>query len=170
MNQTLVAGRTGRASFRLEEPWTSESVRDEVELLAYVRGPQGTFAPNLVVTVNPYDGGIDQFLGHALEGISRSLSAPYVFDVRVWDKDGDVDVEQGPAPLPGRTDLGAFGRAVHYSHRSPESGATLRACEWLFLAGGLAVQATGTATPAQWPVFGRGLERIASTLAAPMEA
>ncbi|MEE1621833.1 hypothetical protein ACQ3I4_09570 [Zafaria sp. Z1313] len=144
---TLVTGRTGRASFSVPSQWTSESVRDEIELLAYLPGPDETFAPNVAVTVNPFEGTLDGFLLKALDGLASALTLPYIVDVRLWD-------------VPGRV--------VHYTHDAPESGLRLRGCEFLSIQGGLALQVSATTTVAQWPVFSELLEKIART-AKPLE-
>lgn len=169
MSGQAVAGRTNRASIVLEAGWIEESPRDEIELLAILPGPEGSFAPNLVVTVNPFEGGIDEFLGRAVQGISSTLHHPYIFDIRAWDKAGSIDDADAPASG-ADIDVSAFGRSIHYTHVSPNTGSTLRVTEWLFISHRLAVQVTGSATTAQWQVLGPTLERLAKTITTPVEA
>lgn len=161
-------GRTGRAKMVLEEHWQAESIRDEVELFAYVAGPEGTLAPNLIVTVNPYDGVIDDFLDRAVQGLTTSLQKPCLFDVRIWDKDLGVDASE-PGLSSDTVDVSAMGRTIAYTHESPQTGATLRSAEWLFIDQGFAVQVTGTTNTAQWPVFFRALETMARSVSTTME-
>lgn len=159
--EAKTAGRTGRASLVLEEAWQTESIRDEIELFAFVRGPEGTFAPNLIVTVNPFDGTIDGFLDRAVTGLTSTLQKPYLFDVRVWDRKGnDTETYQRVDDV----DVRQLGRSIAYTHESPQTGATLRSGEWLFIDAGLAVQVTGTTTTAQWPVFADTLETMARSV------
>lgn len=161
-------GRTGRASLVLEEAWQAESIRDEIELFAFIRGPEGTFAPNLVVTVKPFGGNIDEFLDHAVHGLTTSLQKPYLFDVRVWDRHPSSNGTDPYQPVDD-VDVRQMSRTIGYTHESPQTGATLRSTEWLFIESGLAVQVTGTTTTAQWPVFSRTLETMARSVATTTE-
>lgn len=146
--EQLVNGRTGKASFRIPTQWVSESVRDEIELLAYLPGPADEFAPNAVVTALPFDGTLDDFCLRAIDGLMSKLLKPYMVDVRLWY-------------VPGRV--------VHYTHQSPENQLRLRACEFLSIQNGLALQVTTTSTTSQWPVFSELFEQIARSTA-PLEA
>lgn len=128
-----------------------------------MEGPEGTFAPNLIVTVNPYDGVIDDLLDRAVHGLTTTLQKPYHFDVRIWDKGLGVDASE-PGSSSDTVDVSAMGRTIAHAHESPQTGATLRSAEWLFIDQGLAVQVTGTTTAAQWPVFFRALESMARSL------
>lgn len=139
-SEQLIAGRTGKASFRIPSPWVSESVRDEIELLAYLPGPSDEFAPNVVVTALPFDGTLDDFALRAVDGLKSKLLKPYIVDVRLWD-------------VPGRV--------IHYTHQSPENQLRLRTCEFLSIQNGLALQVTTTSTASQWPIFSDLFEQIA---------
>jgi hypothetical protein len=145
--ELLISGRTGKASFRIPTQWVSESVRDEIELLAYLPGPADEFAPNVVVTALPFDGTLDDFALHALEGLTGKLLQPYIVDVQLWD-------------VPGRV--------IHYTHQSPENQLRLRTCEFLTIQNGLALQVSTTSTTSQWPLFSELFEQIARSTR-PME-
>jgi len=149
-----VTGRTGRASFQVPEGWaTEDSGRDEVEALAYLPGPDETFAPNAVLTVNDFTGTVAEFAVRTLEGISSTLVRPVIIDVLPWTPGGGL--AEDPA---------AAGRVVVYSHLSPQTGTRLRVAEWLTAAAGAAVQLTTTTTVAQWPLFGAVFSAIADTV------
>lgn len=146
--ELLISGRTGKASFRIPTQWVSESVRDEIELLAYLPGPADEFAPNVVVTALPFDGTLEDFALRAVDGLMAKLVNPYIVDVRLWD-------------VPGRV--------IHYTHLSPENQLRLRTCEFLSIQAGLALQVSATSTTSQWPVFSDLFEQIARSTT-PMEA
>lgn len=161
-------GRTGRARIVLEEHWQAGSIRGEVELFAHVVGLEGTFAPNLMVTVNPYDGVIDDFLDRAVRGLTTTLQKPYLFDVRIWDKNLSIDASE-PDLSADTVDVSALGRTIAYTHESPQTGVTLRSTDWLFIDQGLAVQVTGTTTTAQSSVYLGALESMARSVSTTME-
>ena len=149
-----VTGRTGRVTFDVPENWTIEpSERQEVESIAYLRGPDGVFAPNVVLTVNDFSGTVAEFAINVLEGITSTLLSPVIIDVLPWTPGGGIAEEPASA-----------GRVVVYSHLSPQTGTRLRVAEWLTTAAGTAAQLTTTSTVAQWPVFGSQFGEIADTL------
>ncbi|MDN6299004.1 MAG: hypothetical protein ACTHWW_10900 [Arthrobacter sp.] len=165
--ETKIPGRTGRATLVLEEPWQAESIRDEFELFAYLAGPEGTFAPNLIVTVNPFDGTNDEFLDRAVHGLTTTLQKPYLFDVRIWDKEQSLDDDSVPSV--DDLDVLSMGRTIAYTHESTQTRATLRSAEWLFIDSGLAIQVTGTTTTAQWPIFEPTLGTMARSVSTSTE-
>lgn len=149
-----VNGRTGRVTFDVPDNWTVEaSERSEVESMAYLRGPEGVFAPNVVLTLNDFSGTVAEFAINVLEGIASTLVAPVIIDVLPWTPgEGLAD------------DPASAGRVVVYSHLSPQTGTRLRVAEWITTAAGVAAQLTTTSTVAQWPVFGSQFGEIADTL------
>lgn len=150
----IVTGLSGRVLFEIPEGWVSEeSPREEVESLAYLPGPQGSFAPNAVLTLNEYAGGISEFMAETIGGILKSLEDVVFIDIEPWSP--DERTELGPA---------GSGRSITYTHRSPRTGARLRATEWLMAGNGLAVQLTTTSGVGQWAVFADTFEQIAASL------
>jgi len=135
------------------EHWSAEDIRDEIELLALLKGKDGVFAPNLVVTVQPFDGSMAEFLASTVGNVSQTLTDVRFIDVTLWNRSGD---------LPQRA--ATEGRAVSYTHASPASGEVLRTTEWLFLDGGLAVQATGTTAAPDWMVLAPEIQDIAASI------
>ncbi len=151
---TRVTGLSARAAFDVPAEWVAEkSPTPEVEALAYLPGPEGTFAPNAVLTLNDYEGGISEFLVEALEGLRRDLDQVTIIAIDRWV----------PTSREG-TGVAGEGRTISYTHRSPRTGMRLRGAEWLLAGDGLAVQLTTTAGVGQWPVFGAVFEEIAATL------
>lgn len=153
MTTATIMGRTRRVQMTIPEHWSAEDIRDEVELLAIFTGREGVFAPNLVVTVNPFDGSMAEFMGTAVGNIVGTLQDARIIDVSTWNRAEDYPLE-----------LAAQGRAITYTHVSPASGEILRATDWLFIEGGWAVQATGSSAAPDWMVFAPELEAIASSL------
>lgn len=150
----MISGTTSRVEFEVPETWERvDELPPSVEAIAVQPGPEGTFAPNAVLTLNEYSGGIAEFAARASGGLWESLDDVYVIDVQPWNPTVRGDVE-----LPGG------GRVISYTHRSPRTGARIRAAEWLMVGNGLAVQLTTSAGVGQWPVFGPMFEEIASTL------
>nr|NLD40562.1 hypothetical protein [Actinomycetales bacterium] len=150
----IVNGLSGRVRFTVPDGWAvQESPRPEVESLAYLEGPEGSFAPNAVLTLNEYEGGISEFMVNAVDGLLNALEDVFVIDIDAWS----------PAM---RADAGfaGTGRMISYTHRSPETGARVRATEWLLAGSGLAVQLTTSAGVGQWPVFGDTFMQIADSL------
>ncbi|WP_159553309.1 hypothetical protein [Citricoccus sp. K5] len=154
MNTVTITGRTDRAQMTIPEHWSAEDIRDEIELLSVLKGKDGVFAPNLVVTLNAYDGSMAEFLSSAVGNISQTLTEVRFIDITLWNPGG---------ALPGQTPA-LDGRAVTYTHVSPASGEVLRTTDWLFIENGLAVQATGTTAAPDWMALGPELEQIASSL------
>lgn len=147
-------GRSGRVTFQVPDLWTVETPeRDEIDALAYLRGPEGTFAPNAVLTVNPYEGSIAQFSIEALDSLHSTLDSPVIIDVRPWEP--GEHLPDSPA---------AAGRVITYTHRSPQTGATLRGAEWLVTGHGIAAQLTTTTDVAQWAVFAPDMVQIAASI------
>lgn len=149
-----VAGASGRVLFDVPEGWVFENgPRKEVESLAFLPGPEGAFAPNAVLTLNDYAGGISEFMADVVNGALQSLEDVTFIDIDPWSPDERTDL--GPA---------GSGRSITYTHRSPRTGARLRATEWLMVGNGLAVQLTTTAGVGQWVVFSDTFEKIAASL------
>ena len=73
MNTVTITGRTQRAQMTIPEYWSAEDVRDEIELLAVLQGKEGAFAPNLVVTLNPFEGPMAGFMASAVGNIVQTL-------------------------------------------------------------------------------------------------
>lgn len=142
---TEATGRTGTVSLTLPEGWQAGPNRDEYELLALLPAPSESFGPTVVVTVNPYDGGIAEFLERALEGIASGTAAPQIVDIRPW----------GRAP--------ESGRSIAYTQLSPTHGLSLFTTDFLFIERGLAVQVTATATVQQWQFLGPLLHDVAAS-------
>lgn len=153
MTTVTVMGRTDRVQMTIPESWSAEDIRDEIELLAIFKGREGVFAPNLVVTVNPYEGSMAEFMGTAVGNIVQTLSDVRIIDISTWNRTEEFPLE-----------LAAQGRSITYTHISPASGEVLRATDWIFIEGGLAVQATGTTAAPDWMVFAADMEAIASSL------
>lgn len=154
MASVIITGRTERAQMTLPEHWSAEDIRDEIELLAVLKAKEGVFAPNLVVTLNPYSGSMAEFLASAVGNLAQTLTDVQFIDVTLWNRDRELP-----------EDAAAEGRAITYTHVSPSSGDILRTTEWLFIEGGLAVQATGTTAAQDWMFLAPELEQIASSLA-----
>lgn len=161
-------GRTGRATMVHEEHWQADTSREDVEFSVYLPDAEGAVAPHLIVTVTPYDGDIDDFLDRTIRDLTTTLQRPYIVDVRIWDKGLTVDASE-PEPSADTVDVTVMGWTIAHTHESAPTGATLRSTEWLFIDQGLAVQVTGTATTAQWPVFFRGLESMVCSVSTTME-
>ncbi|MDO5495104.1 MAG: hypothetical protein Q4G64_05285 [bacterium] len=149
-----VTGLSARVAFDVPENWIAEqSDVPEVESFTYLPGPQGSFAPNAVLTLNEYEGGISEFLVKAMDSIRGELEDVVFVDVARWT----------PA---SREDSGVAGegRSISYTHRSPRTGMRLRVDEWLLVGDGLAAQLTTTAGIGQWGIFGPVFAEIAHTL------
>lgn len=153
MTTVTIMGRTERVQMTIPESWNAEDIRDEIELLAIYQGREGVFAPNLVVTVNPYEGSMAEFMQAAVGNVVSTLQDARIIDISTWNRTQEFPLE-----------LAAQGRAITYTHVSPASGEVLRTTDWLFTEGGLAVQATGTSAAPDWMVFAPELEAIASSL------
>ncbi|GAB3753089.1 hypothetical protein GCM10027591_01360 [Zhihengliuella somnathii] len=142
---TEITGRRGSLAADIPEPWIAENVRDEIELIAYLPANEKVpFTPNLVVTVNPFEGTIEEFAGRAVTALLATTQQPQLIDVGLW---GGRDT-----------------RTVVYTHSSPQLGLRLRSVEFLTIIDGVAIQATATTTVPQWLAIGPQLEEIARTL------
>ncbi|MDI3329928.1 MAG: hypothetical protein QJR09_04225 [Micrococcus sp.] len=156
----LAEGRSGRVGYRVPDDWEITIPEAEgVDSLALQVGPEGTFAPNVVVTVNDYTGSIAGFCLAAMDHLRITLEDTVIVDVLPWSPGGTVTPD-GMA-VDGIADQG---RVIVYTHRSPRSGTRLRGAEWLTVQSGTAVQMTSTAQVSQWPVFASLFSEIASSI------
>lgn len=132
-------------SFELPAPWSAQQLRPEVELFGTMPPVDGEFTPNVVVTVNPYAGTLQDFCRRAVAGIVASLTEGRVVDVDGWayrterpDGDGTLPVDERGLPLAQHA-----GRIVEYTHRAPV-GRTVSGVDYLVVLDGWAVQVSTT--------------------------
>lgn len=150
----LVQGRSGRVNYSVPDDWEAVVPETEdIDSLAVLPGPQGEFAPNVVVTVNEFDGHVGLFAQSVVDHLRTTLEDAVVVDVLPWPADQSIPDD------PTRE-----GRVVVYTHRSPRTGSRLRGAEWLITRAGIAAQMTTTTTVSQWPVFASLFSEIGSTL------
>lgn len=156
----LANGRSGRVGYRVPDDWEITLPEAEgVDSLALQVGPEGTFAPNVVVTVNDYTGSSAVFCQSAMDHLRISLEDTVIVDVLPWSPNGASVPDQADVH-----DVAEQGRVIVYTHRSPQTGARLRGAEWLLVRSGTAVQMTSTAQVPQWPVFASLFSEIASSI------
>lgn len=156
---TTARGRTGTISLELPPEWTVGPERSEYELLAYLPSPGESFAPTIVVTTNPFDGSIADFMARVVDGVTEGTAAPQFVDIRGWTR--TPELEAG-VELTSAESLS--GRAVAYTQLSPSRGLSLMSTEFLFIEAGLAVQVTATSAVNHWQTIGPLLSHIAATV------
>ncbi|WOO97182.1 hypothetical protein [Micrococcus terreus] len=150
----IVHGRSGRITYSVPDDWEAVVPDAEaIDSLAVQVGPEGEFAPNVVVTATAFNGHIGLFAQSAMEHLRTTLEDTVIVDVLPWSADQSI---------PG--DPTEHGRVIVYTHRSPQTGARLRGAEWLVTRAGVAAQMTSTSTVSQWPVFASLFAEIGSTL------
>jgi hypothetical protein len=138
-------GTHGVLGFTPAEHWVAETTRPELELLASLPAPKGTFLPTFVGTVSRYDGPIADVTPALVRGYRESLGHPFVIDVSPW--------RAGPE--------GTEGRRIDYTHVTADA-VTVRGYDFAFVEAGWAVTLTGTCTAAQAPVFAAAFEEMAA--------
>lgn len=164
--QRTSAGIRGILSFETDGAWIPENLREEVELFAAMPPVENEFTPNIVVTVNPYAGTIQDFCRLALEGLAASLKETRIVDVSAWafrfqapDAAGNVPVDALGEPLPAQV-----GRAIEYTHRAP-NGRTVSGADYLVLLDGWAVQISTTTAIQTRMLFDDDFARMARSVA-----
>lgn len=140
-------GFHGILSFELPAPWTAQKLRPEVELFGSMPPIEGDFTPNVVVTVNPFSGSLQDFCQRAASGIVASLKEGRIVDVDDWAYRFEPAGEDGRSPVDG---LGLplarhTGRVVEYTHRAPV-GRTVSGVDYLVIVDGWAIQISTTAS------------------------
>ncbi|MBG6084942.1 hypothetical protein [Zhihengliuella flava] len=146
-----IQGWRGILTFDIDEPWIAVEARPEVELMATLPPVEGEFVPNIVVTVNPFDGTLADFSRRALAAVERDLREGRIVDVGDWAYTFAPDAPDGTTPV---DDYGVpaaehVGRVVEYTHRA-QDGSTVYGADYLILLHGWAIQAsTTTSLPAR---------------------
>ncbi|MDN6331733.1 MAG: hypothetical protein L0J58_04190, partial [Micrococcaceae bacterium] len=93
----------------------------------------------------PFDDTLDKLAVRAIDGLTDHLVNSFIVDVRLWD-------------VPGRV--------IHYTHQSPDDRLRVRACDFLTIQNGLALQVTTTCAVSDWPAFSEIFEQIARSTTA----
>lgn len=165
--QRTSEGIRGILSFGTDGEWIPENLREEVELFAAMPPVENEFTPNIVVTVNPYAGSIQDFCRLALEGLGDSLKETRIVDVSAWafsftapDSEGNVPVDALGEPLPAHV-----GRVIEYTHRAP-NGRTVSGVDYLVLLDGWAVQVSTTTAIQTRMLFDDDFVRMARSVTA----
>ncbi|MGP5162881.1 hypothetical protein [Arthrobacter rhombi] len=156
---TTAIGRTGIISLDLPPEWLTGPERPEYELLAYLPSPKESFAPTIVVTANPFDGSIADFMRRVVDGVMEGTAAPQFIDIRGWTRAPGLaaGIELTPAEA-------LAGRAVAYTQLSPSRGLSLLSTEFLFIEAGLAIQVTASTAVNHWQSAGPLLSEIVATV------
>lgn len=159
------AGYQGILSFELPPPWSSQSLRPEVELFGSMPSVEGEFTPNIVVTVNPFSGTLQDFCQRAVSGIVASLKVGRIVDVGSWTYRPEGLGDARPNPTGARLDPAEHyaGRVIEYTHRAP-IGRTVSGVDYLVLLDGWAVQISTTTALQTRHIFEDVFEVIARSV------
>ncbi|MDN6200577.1 MAG: hypothetical protein L0I99_00020 [Micrococcaceae bacterium] len=147
-------GYQGILAFELPAPWTGQQLRPEVELFGSMPAVQGEFTPNVVVTVNPYSGTVQDFGRLAVSGIVADLTEGRIVDVSEWDFRPGASTEEA---------LGHSGRIIEYTHRAPV-GRTVSGVDYLVIHQGWAIQISTTTALQTRHLFAEEFEAIARSV------
>lgn len=143
-------------TFELPAPWVGQQLRPEVELFGSMPPVHGEFTPNVVVTVNPYSGTLQEFGRLAVSGGVADLTEGRIVDVSEWDFRPDASDEEA---------LGHSSRIVEYTHRAPV-GRTVSGVDYLVLLDGWAIQISTTMALQTRHLFAEEFEAIARSVTA----
>lgn len=148
----IVEGLSGRVRFTVPDGWTVEA-RDGLESFAHFAGSEEAHHPSAGLMLREQEVGISQFCVDTVHHLRDTVDDLFVIDVDAWS----------PA---FRDELGfaGAGRTVSYTHRSRETGARLRATDWLLSGGGLAIRLTTSTRADQWPAFSERFSNIADSI------
>lgn len=157
-------GFQGILSFELPQPWGAQKLRPEVELFGSMPPTAGEFTPNVVVTVNPFSGTLQDFCQRAVSGIVASLKEGRIIDVDSWGYWTEKSENGGePAAAYRPEQVGHDGRLIEYTHRAP-IGRTVSGVDYLVLLDGWAVQISTTTALQTRHLFEETFETIARSV------
>ncbi|MEE1621784.1 hypothetical protein ACQ3I4_09815 [Zafaria sp. Z1313] len=158
-------GARGILAFDVPEPWRAEAVRPEVELFAAMPPVENEFTPNVVVTVNPFDGSLADFSRRAMTGIEAQLREGRIVHTGRWAYTFADPDEEGGLPLDalGVPVTAHEGRVIEYTHRAP-NGRTVSGADYLVLLKGWAVQISTTSSIQARFIFDEPFEAMARSV------